>query len=102
MKVPQVPVELKLALLAVVATLGYTFVGQLVPQKEVHPPEVVEIAQDVTPEQMAGIGKQIFDGKGICTPATPSAAPAPCASPISRGSAPAPAPGCRASRASST
>ena len=66
MKVPQVPVELKLALLAVVATLGYTFVGQLVPQKEVHPPEVVEIAQDVTPEQMAGIGKQIFDGKGIC------------------------------------
>lgn len=66
MKAPAIPVELKLALLAVVATLGYTFVGQLVPQKEVHPPEVVEIAQDVTPEQMAEIGRQIFEGKGIC------------------------------------
>jgi mono/diheme cytochrome c family protein len=27
---------------------------------------VVEIAADVTPEQMVGIGKQIFEGKGIC------------------------------------
>jgi len=66
MKVPAVPVELKLALLAVSATLFYAWVGQLVPQKEVHPPEVVEIAADVTPEQMVGIGKQIFEGKGIC------------------------------------
>lgn len=66
MKLPSIPVELKLAALAVTATLAYTWVGQLVPQKEVHPPEVVEIAADVTPEQMVEIGKGIFEGKGIC------------------------------------
>lgn len=62
----RIPVELKLAALAVTATGFYAWVGQLVPQKEVHPPEVVEIAADVTPEQMVGIGKKIFEGKGIC------------------------------------
>lgn len=62
----KLPVEIKLAVLAVAATLFYTWVGQLVPQKEVHPPEVVEIAEDVTPEQMVEIGKGIFEGKGIC------------------------------------
>lgn len=62
----KVPVELKLAALAVAATGFYAWVGQLVPQKEVHPPEVVEIAADVTPEQMIAIGKQIFEGKGLC------------------------------------
>lgn len=66
MKTPAIPVELKIAGLAIVATLGYTWVGQLVPQKEVQPPEVVEIAADVTPEQMVEIGKGIFEGKGIC------------------------------------
>ncbi len=66
MKTPAIPVELKIAGLAIAATLGYTWVGQLVPQKEVQPPEVVEIAADVTPEQMVEIGKGIFEGKGIC------------------------------------
>lgn len=66
MKTPAVPVELKIAALAILATLGYTWVGQLVPQKEVHPPEVVEIAADVTPAQMVEIGQGIFQGKGIC------------------------------------
>jgi mono/diheme cytochrome c family protein len=62
----RIPVELKIAALAVTATGFYAWVGQLVPQKEVHPPEVVEIAADVTPEQMVEIGKKIFEGKGIC------------------------------------
>lgn len=66
MKLPEIPVVVRLALLAVGATLFYTWVGQLVPQKEVQPPEVVEIAEDVSPAEMVEIGKGIFEGKGIC------------------------------------
>ena len=61
-----VPVPLRLAAIAVGATAFYTWVGQLVPQKEVRPPEVVEIAEDVTTDQMVEIGQGIFEGKGLC------------------------------------
>lgn len=63
----RVPVTLRLVALTVGATAFYTYVGQLVPQKEVQPPVVTEIAEDVTTEQMVEIGRQIFDGKGICS-----------------------------------
>ncbi len=63
----RIPVPLQLAALAVGATAFYTYVGQLVPQKEVHPPQVVEIAKNVSTAQMVEIGKGIFEGKGICT-----------------------------------
>jgi cytochrome c2 len=63
----KIPVPLKLLALTVGLTLFYTYVGQLVPQKRVDPPEVVELAQDLTPEQMADIGKGIFNGKGLCS-----------------------------------
>lgn len=59
-------IVLKLALLTVVSTLFYTYVGQLVPQSEVHPPEVTEIAADVTTEELMEIGQEIFQGKGMC------------------------------------
>jgi len=49
------------------ATLFYTWVGQLVPQKEVRPPEVVELASDMTTEDLVAVGKGIFEGKGLCT-----------------------------------
>jgi mono/diheme cytochrome c family protein len=62
----RVPVAAKLAAIAVGATAFYTYVGQLVPQKEVHPPEVVEIAEDVSTAEMVEIGKGIFEGKGLC------------------------------------
>jgi mono/diheme cytochrome c family protein len=61
-----VPVPLRLAAIAVGATAFYTWVGQMVPQKEVQPPQVVEIAKDVTTAQMVEIGKGIFEGKGLC------------------------------------
>lgn len=63
----KMPVSLKIALVTVGATAFYGYVGQLVPQKEVHPPEVVEIAEDLSPTEMAEIGKAIFVGKGICS-----------------------------------
>lgn len=62
----KVPVTLQLVVLTLGLTGLYTMVGQTVPQKEVHPPEVIEIAKDVSPEEMAAIGKEIFEGKGIC------------------------------------
>jgi mono/diheme cytochrome c family protein len=61
-----VPVPLRLAAIAVGATAFYTWVGQMVPQKEVQPPQVVNIAKDVTTAQMVEIGKGIFEGKGLC------------------------------------
>ncbi len=63
----KVPVTLKLAGLALGSTLFYTWVGQLVPQEEVQPPEVVEMSEDLTTEDMVEIGREIFQGKGLCS-----------------------------------
>jgi hypothetical protein len=62
----KVPVSLRIAALAVATTGFYTYVGQLVPQKEVHPPAEVAMSKDMTPDQMAKIGREIMDGKGLC------------------------------------
>lgn len=62
----KIPITLQLVVLTVAMTGFYTMVGQSVPQKEVHPPEIIEIAEDVSPEEMVAIGKGIFEGKGIC------------------------------------
>lgn len=62
----KIPVSLRIAALAVATTGFYTYVGQLVPQKEVHPPVEVVIAKDIKPEEMARIGREIMDGKGLC------------------------------------
>jgi len=63
----RVPVIVKIVALTVGATAFYTWVGQLVPQKEVQPPQVVEMAQDLTTDQMVEIGNEIFHGKGLCS-----------------------------------
>lgn len=63
----RVPPSLNILGIAVGATLLYTWVGQLVPQKEVRPPEVVEIAEDVSTAELVEIGQGIFEGKGLCS-----------------------------------
>ena len=62
----KIPITLQLALLTVALTGFYMMVGQAVPQKEVQAPEVIEIAEDVTTAEMVEIGREIYDGKGIC------------------------------------
>jgi len=62
----KIPITLQLAVLTVGLTGFYMMVGQAVPQKEVQAPEVIEIAEDVTTEQMVEIGRGIYEGKGIC------------------------------------
>ncbi len=59
-------VMIKIILLVVGATALYTHIGQLVPQKEVLAPTEVVIDKAATPEELAGIGKGIAEGKGLC------------------------------------
>jgi mono/diheme cytochrome c family protein len=61
-----VPVSLRIAALAIATTGFYTYVGQLVPQKEVHPPVEVALSKDMGPEEMVRVGREIMDGKGLC------------------------------------
>lgn len=62
----KVPVGLRIALLTVAATIFYTYVGQLVPQNEVEPPEVTELSEDLSVEEMIETGREIAEGKGLC------------------------------------
>ena len=62
----RVPLPIKIGLLVLATTGFYTYVGQMVPQKEVQPPEDLVISDDLTPDQMAKIGRQIMAGKGMC------------------------------------
>lgn len=62
----RIPPMVNIVVLALGATAFYTTVGQLVPQKEVPAPEVIEISKDVSTAEMIEIGKTIAQGKGIC------------------------------------
>lgn len=62
----KIPPSVNIVVLAVATTAFYTLVGQLVPQKEVPAPEVMEISKDISTEEMIEIGKGIAQGKGIC------------------------------------
>jgi hypothetical protein len=62
-----VPVPIKIALLVLGTTALYTYIGQLVPQKEVLPPvESVVLKADATPDELAELGQGIAEGKGLC------------------------------------
>lgn len=63
----RVPVVLRIALLAIGATAFYTYVGQLVPQKEVHPPPETVLKAEMTADEMVETGRQLMEGKGMCT-----------------------------------
>lgn len=62
----RVPLLVRLGALVVATTGFYTYVGQMVPQKEVQPPEEVVLRQDLTTAEMVTIGQQIMNGKGLC------------------------------------
>jgi mono/diheme cytochrome c family protein len=60
------PVGLNVVLVVVGATLFYTYIGQLVPQKQLQPPPVIEISSEMTPAELAKIGDRIARDKGMC------------------------------------
>jgi mono/diheme cytochrome c family protein len=62
----KVPLILQIGVLICGTTVFYTYIGQLVPQKEVHPPAAVQLAADMKPEDLVRVGREIFDGKGLC------------------------------------
>jgi mono/diheme cytochrome c family protein len=62
-----IPVPLRILGLTVATTAFYTIVGQLVPQKEVHPPKEAELKKDMSSDEMVKAGQEIFEGKGLCT-----------------------------------
>ena len=62
-----VPIVVRIAVLTVASTAFYAYVGQLVPQKEVQPPEETQMAADMTTADLVGIGQELFEGKGMCT-----------------------------------
>jgi len=62
----RVPHIVRIGALVLATTGFYTYVGQMVPQKEVQPPQDATIRNDMTSAEMATIGRQIMEGKGLC------------------------------------
>ena len=82
----RVPHTLRIAALVLGTTVFYSYVGQLVPQKEVQPPPEVAIKSDLTTPEMVKVGREIMDGKGLCFTCHTMARAARSASPTSRES----------------
>ena len=62
-----IPLPARIGLLVLATTGFYTYVGQLVPQKEVLPPQETILRSDLTTADMVVVGRQIMEGKGLCT-----------------------------------
>src|SRR4029453_2540216 len=62
----RVPHIVRIGALVLATTGFYTYVGEMVPQKEVQPPVDATIRSDMTSADMAAIGRQIMEGKGLC------------------------------------
>jgi cytochrome c len=61
-----IPHPVRVGVLVIAATSFYTYVGQMVPQKEVLPPQETVIRADLTTPDMVKVGREIMDGKGLC------------------------------------
>jgi hypothetical protein len=63
MTIPHGP---RIAALVLATTAFYGYVGQMVPQSEVQPPEEIVISADLTTDEMVEVGRGIAEGKGLC------------------------------------
>jgi len=61
-----IPHTIRIGALVLATTGFYAYVGQLVPQKEVQPPQETALGSEVTTAEMAKIGREIMEGKGLC------------------------------------
>ncbi len=57
---------LKIFIFTILITAFYSYVGQMVPQKETYPPEDVEFGENMSMEEMVAVGEEIVAGKGTC------------------------------------
>lgn len=62
-----VPHSVRIGVLVFATTAFYTYVGQMVPQKQVLPPQETVLAADLSTADMVTVGRQLFEGKGLCT-----------------------------------
>jgi mono/diheme cytochrome c family protein len=62
----QVPLPLKIGALVLGTTALYTYIGQLVPQKTVMPPQETVMSADMTTADLVRVGSEIAEGKGLC------------------------------------
>jgi len=61
-----IPHPLRVGALVLASTFFYTYVGQMVPQKEVLPPQETVIAANLTTADMVMVGQEVMNGKGLC------------------------------------
>jgi hypothetical protein len=61
-----VPLILRIGGLVLATTAFYTYVGQMVPQKEVQPPQAIAMKGDMATADMVKVGREIMEGKGLC------------------------------------
>ena len=62
----QIPHIVRIGALVLATTGFYTYVGQMVPQKEVQPPAEIVLKTDLTTADMVKVGREIMEGKGLC------------------------------------
>src|SRR6187200_2122450 len=62
----KIPLILRIGALVFATTGFYTYVGQMVPQKEVQPPAEIVLKSDLTTADMVKVGREIMEGKGLC------------------------------------
>jgi cytochrome c len=62
----RVPLMVRIGALVLLTTGFYTYVGQMVPQKEVLPPQETALKSDLTTADMVKVGREIMEGKGLC------------------------------------
>jgi hypothetical protein len=61
-----IPVVPRIGALVIASTAFYGYVGQMVPQSEVQPPEAIVIRADLTTDEMVEIGREVTETKGLC------------------------------------
>src|SRR5262245_503379 len=62
----RVPHIVRIGALVLATTGFYTYVGQMVPQKEVQPPKETALGAGMSTADMVKVGREIMEGKGIC------------------------------------
>ncbi len=61
-----IPHTARIGALVLATTAFYGYVGQMVPQKEVQPPQETVLSADMTTADMVKVGSEIMAGKGLC------------------------------------
>jgi cytochrome c len=61
-----VPLIARIGALVLATTGFYAYVGQMVPQKEVQPPQEIVLRTDLTTADMVTVGRELMEGKGLC------------------------------------